>query len=392
MENMMDQIKKDVAVQLEGITEISETKVLNAIENCVFQREKEMGSNIFDKEHIIKKTYDSMLGFGPVQPLMEDDEITEIMINADKVYFEKSGRIYKSEIRIENPEESMKIIRSICRKSGRTVNMTSPITDACLDDGTRINIVLSPVSVKGHAITIRKFPQNPITHKDMISSGFSTAQAMEFLENVFKARYNLFICGGAGTGKTTLLNVLGNFAGQNERIITIEDSAELKIDKIENIVCLETRIKNVEGKGEISIRELIKTSLRMRPDRIIVGEVRGEEAIDMLQAMNTGHEGSISTGHANSCRELISRLETMVLMGKDMPLKAVRKQITMAIDIIICVSKVKEKRRIVEICELSQTDSGEEVLIELFGYDYSQQILKKTGELQNKFKLKRFLK
>jgi pilus assembly protein CpaF len=248
--------------------------------------------------------------------------------------------------------------------------------------------VLNPVSVDGHSVTIRKFPDEPMSGYDLMHNGFITEEAMCFLEDVYRARYNIFICGGAGTGKTTLLNVLANCSGKYERLITIEDSAELCIDSVENLVRLETRTGN-SGSREITIRDLIKTSLRMRPDRIIVGEVRGAEALDMLQAMNTGHEGSVSTGHANSCEELISRIETMVLMGSDMPLQAVRKQIVSAIDIIVCLGKNSKKRYVSRIAEVLPGSVSEPEFNLLYDYNHTSGILNKRGLLVNSEKMKR---
>ncbi|MFO7611117.1 MAG: ATPase, T2SS/T4P/T4SS family [Clostridia bacterium] len=391
MEKLLERIKRDISAGLECENELSDEKVSEAIEQKAFELCEKQGGNLLNAERLIKTARDDILGFGPVQCLFEDDSITEIMINAGNVYFEKDGKILKSDMDIIDPTECMKIISTVCRKSGRTVNTAVPITDACLADGTRINIVLAPVSVNGPAVTIRKFPKTPLSGGDLVRNGFCSSAALDFLEQLYRARYNMFICGGAGTGKTTLLNVLANCTGSGERIITIEDSAELRIDKVDNIVRLEARVKNSEGAGEIKIRDLIRTSLRMRPDRIIVGEVRGGEALDMLQAMNTGHEGSISTGHANSCAELISRLETMVLMGKDIPLMAVRKQITMAIDIVICISKPGGERKITEISELSEAKNGEAVLHELFRYDYMKNKLVQTGDIIEKTKLRRLL-
>ncbi len=388
MKIAIERIKQQVAQDMEGNEKVSDESIDESIEYHSFQYCEKEGINLSETEKLINIIHNEMLGFGVLQPLFKNDGISEIMVNSGRVFYEKDGRIYKSDISIAEPGEFMKIIRTICRKSGRTVNASSPITDACLDDGTRINIVLNPISVDGHSVTIRKFPDNPITRDELIMAGFVTEEAMHFLEDTFIARYNIFICGGAGTGKTTLLNVLANCSGKAERIITIEDSAELCITSVENLVRLEARTGNAEG-GEITIRELIKASLRMRPDRIIVGEVRGGEALDMLQAMNTGHEGSISTGHANSCAELISRLETMVLTGADIPLQAVRKQIINAIDIIVCLGKNHHKRYISQICELISGKNGDAVLNPIYDYNYASHRLQKSGELMNPEKLTR---
>lgn len=389
MISAVDCIKQNVARDLEGLIEIADGTVIESIEKHSFLYCEKERINLFRTEEYIKAVKNEMLGFGVLQPLFDSDGISEIMVNANKVFYEKDGKIHKSDIKFKDQTEFMKIIRTICRKSGRTVNDSSPITDACLADGTRVNIVLNPISVDGHSLTIRKFPENPITRFELISTGFISEKAMTFLEEIYRARYNIFICGGAGTGKTTLLNVLANCSKDSERIITIEDSAELSIKSVNNIVRLEARTGNAEG-GEITIRDLIKASLRMRPDRIIVGEVRGGEALDMLQAMNTGHEGSISTGHANSCAELISRIETMVLMGADMPISAVRSQIINAIDIIVCLGRNSRNRFVSQICELITADGKEAQLNLLFDYNHETHILQKRGYLQNSSKIMRY--
>ncbi|MCD6323327.1 MAG: CpaF family protein [Clostridiales bacterium] len=389
MKSAIEFIKQKVARDMEEYSEIRDEDVIRSIEKSTFLYCEKEGINLNGIENIVRKIQNDMLGFGVLQPLFDNDRISEIMINDGKVFYEENGKIFNSKIKIDGKDELMKIIGTICRKSGRTVNAASPITDACLDDGTRINIVLNPISVDGHSVTIRKFPEKPITRHELVRNGFISEKAMTFLENTFIARYNLFICGGAGTGKTTLLNVLANCVGSHERIITIEDSAELCISSVKNIVRLEARTGNSEG-GEITIRDLIRTSLRMRPDRIIVGEVRGKEALDMLQAMNTGHEGSISTGHANSCAELISRIETMVLMGSDMPLNAVRSQIISAIDIVVCLSRNGHERYVSQICEILPGTNGNAELNVIFDYNHERHRLFKKGELVNSSKTARF--
>ncbi|MDX1357212.1 MAG: ATPase, T2SS/T4P/T4SS family [Clostridia bacterium] len=388
MASAVESIKNTISAAMENHIGAGDANIVSLIEDSVFDYCEKEYVGISGAKILINDIKNEMLGFGILQPLFEQKDITEIMVNAGRVFYEKGGRIFNSGINMADGGHLMKIIRTICRKSGRTVNMASPITDACLDDGTRINIVLDPVSVDGHSITIRKFPDEPMSGYDLMHSGFITEEAMCFLEDVYRARYNIFICGGAGTGKTTLLNVLANCSGKYERLITIEDSAELCIDSVENLVRLETRTGN-SGSREITIRDLIKTSLRMRPDRIIVGEVRGAEALDMLQAMNTGHEGSVSTGHANSCEELISRIETMVLMGADMPLQAVRKQIISAIDIIVCLGRNSKKRYVSRIAELLPGSVSEPEFNLLYDYNHTSGILCKRGHLVNSEKMKR---
>lgn len=384
-------LKNRIIERLENIENPSDKQIENLIMESVFEYSHENYLGAAFISETIKRLKGDLLGFGVLQDLFEDKSITEIMVNGTDVFYEKDGQIIMSDIRLENEDEARGIIRAVCRKTARSVSAAVPITDACLPDGTRINIVMEPVSVSGNTLTIRKFPDVPLTAAQLVENGLCTEEAMVFLRDVYWAKYNIFICGGAGTGKTTLLNVLANFTGENERLVTIEDSAELKINGVRNLVRLETRRSNQEGKGEITIRDLIRTSLRMRPDRIIVGEVRGAEAFDMLQAMNTGHEGSVSTGHANSAGELVSRLENMVIMDKNMPVGAARNQVVMALDIVVCLARPGGKRRITEICELRKGMDGEFDINCIFGLDYESLVLKKTGELTNKVKIKRYL-
>jgi len=301
------------------------------------------------------------------------------MINGEKnIFIEREGRVAKLDLCFEKREKLEDVIQSIVSKVNRTVNEASPIVDARLQDGSRVSVVLPPVALDGPVMTIRKFSERPMTVEQLIKYGSITQEAAEFLHKLVLAKYNIFICGGTGSGKTTFLNALSNFIPADERIITIEDSAELQIRGVENIVRMETRNANTEGKGEITIRDLIKTSLRMRPERIIVGEVRSAEALDMLQAMNTGHDGSLSTGHANSTSDMLSRLETMVLSAAPLPLEAVRKQIAAAIDIIVHLSRIRDKsRKVIEITEVLGYKEGFIQLNPLFVYE-------ETGESSDK--------
>jgi len=305
-----------------------------------------------------------------LQPLIDDKSITEIMINGpDSIFIERDGRVSKLNVKFESRRKLEDVIQTIVSRVNRTVNEASPIVDARLPDGSRVNVVLPPIALNGPVVTIRKFPEKPMTIEQLIKYGSITEEVAEVLERLVKAKYNIFICGGTGSGKTTFLNALSNFIPKDERIVTIEDSAELQITGVENIVRLETRNANTEGKGEITIRDLIRTSLRMRPERIIVGEVRGKEALDMLQAMNTGHDGSLSTGHANSTKDMLSRLETMVLSGAEMPLEAIRQQIASAIDIIIHLGRLRDKsRRTLEITEVVEYKNGQIVLNPLYEF------------------------
>lgn len=307
-----------------------------------------------ERKILKRQVFNSLKKLDILQELVEDESITEIMINgANNIFIERGGGLYRTEESFESEEKLQDIIQQIVAKSNRIINESNPIVDARLEDGSRVNVVLPPVALDGAAVTIRKFPANPITMEQLIAMNSITREVSEFLHRLVVAGYNIFISGGTGSGKTTFLNVLSNFIPNTERIITIEDSAELQIKNVPNLVRLEVKNANVEGKNAITIRSLIKSSLRMRPDRIIVGEVRDEAAIDMLQALNTGHDGSLSTGHANSPADMLSRLESLVLLGADIPLLAVRKQIASAIDIIVHLGRLRDRsRRVLEISEV----------------------------------------
>ncbi len=318
-----------------------------------------------------------------LQPLVEDESISEIMINSTKdIFVEQEGEIKKLDYSFDSLELLEHVIQTMVGKVDRTVNESVPIVDARLENGSRINVVLPPIALNGPTVTIRKFPEHPLGFDDIVENGTISREALALLIDLVKRRYNIFISGGTSSGKTTFLNILSNAIPADERIITIEDSAELNIKSVANIVRMETRNMNVEGKGEVSIRNLIKTSLRMRPDRIIVGEVRGAEVIDMLQAMNTGHDGSLSTGHANSSKDMLVRLETMVLMDMNMPMLAVRQMIDSGIDVIVHLSKLdSSKRRVTDISELVGLEGGEFCLNTLFKYDEKKDGLIKENEL-----------
>lgn len=331
------------------------------------------------------QVYDSIYGLDVLQKYIEDDSISEIMVNGcNNIFIERNGAIEKVNDSFESPQKLTDTIQHIVSLANRRVNEASPITDSRLLDGSRVNIVLSPVSIDGPAITIRKFPNFSYTMKKLIAIGSITSEAAEFLHSLVIAGYNIFISGGTGSGKTTFLNLLSNYIPTDQRIITIEDSAELQIKNIDNIVRLEARKANTEGNNEISIESLIKCALRMRPDRIIVGEVRGFEALSMLQAMNTGHDGSLSTGHANSARDMLTRLETMVLMGASMPIPAIRSQIASAIDIIVHLGRMSDRsRRVLEISEIVGFDGTDIILNPLFIRDKNTQLTRTTNRLVN---------
>lgn len=311
--------------------------------------------NFKEKRFIVDAVYESTRGLGVLGQIIDDTDVTEVMINGfEDIFIEKAGRLFKLDNRFESRRELEIIITKFVSRAGRVVNESEPIVDTRLEDGSRVNVVMPPVALNGPIVTIRRFPKEAMTVKKLIDYGSITPEVAEVVEILVKAKYNIFVSGGTGSGKTTFLNALSNFIPHDERIITIEDSAELQIKNIDNLVRLETKNAGPDGKGAITIRDLIKSSLRMRPERIVVGEVRGAEALDMLQAMNTGHDGSLSTGHANSTYDMLSRLETMVLQGADgLPLEAIRQQIASAVDIIIHLSRLRDKsRRTMEIVEV----------------------------------------
>jgi len=370
-ELMVDRLRKEIRENLDIKKDVTDECINELITDKVFEEAKLRSMSIRDKQELITMVYNSIRRLDILQPLIDDKSITEIMVNgADSIFAEKQGRTYSIESKFESRQKLEDVIQSIVSKVNRVVNEASPIVDARLEDGSRVNVVLPPVALNGPILTIRKFPERPISMEDLIKWGSITEEAAEALERMVKAKYNIFICGGTGSGKTSFLNALSGFIPQDDRIVTIEDSAELQILNIKNIVKLETRNANTEGRGEITIRDLIRTSLRMRPERIIVGEVRGAEALDMLQAMNTGHDGSISTGHGNSTGDMLSRLETMVLSGSAMPLEAIRQQISSAVDIMVHLSRFRDKtRKVVEITEVTDCREGTIGLNPLFVFE-----------------------
>lgn len=341
--------------------------------------------SVVEKKEIADQVFNSMRKLGILQPLLDDKSITEIMINGpEHIFIEKDGHLSETGKCFKDKKELEDIIQRIVYRVNRTVDSANPICDARLEDGSRVNIVLSPIALNGPTVTIRKFPEKVISFEDLIQWGAISGEAADFLRRCVEAKYNIFVSGGTGSGKTTFLNALSNFIPSDERIITIEDSAELQIQSVKNLVRMETRNANTEGKGAITIRDLIKSSLRMRPERIVVGEVRGAEALDMLQAMNTGHDGSLSTGHANSPKDMLSRLETMVLTGADFPIEAIRQQIASAIDLVVHLGRLSDKsRKTLNIVELLGYENGEYVLNPLYEYviDGKDEKGKLTGKL-----------
>ncbi len=366
-------IKNEINDSMDTSRDYSDKEIMDLIENCVLTKARAENIGLHKKREIANAVFNSMRRLGMLQPLIDDPTISEIMVNGtDSVFIERNGAVLKEKIHFESRDKLYNIIQAIVSKVNRSVNESSPIVDARLDDGSRVNAVLPPVAINGPILTIRKFPEKPFTIPDLIKMRSITDDAAKLLENAVKAKYNIFISGGTGSGKTTFLNALSEYIPSSERVITIEDSAELQIMGIINLVRLETRNVNVEGKGEVTIRDLIKASLRMRPDRIIVGEVRGPEALDMLQAMNTGHDGSLSTGHANSTADMLSRLETMVLCGTILPLDAIRRQIASAIDLIVHLGRTRDlSRKVLEISEITGYAKGEFQLNTIYRYDDS---------------------
>ena len=344
-----------------------------------------------------KELFDSFRRLDILQELVDDPDITEIMVNGkDHIFIEKKGRLSRWDKAFDSAEQLEDLIQQIVSRVNRTVNLSSPIADARLEDGSRVHVVLAPVAVDGPVLTIRKFPE-PVTMDKLIRLGSIRREAAVFLRTAVRAGYNIFVSGGTGSGKTTFLNALSEFIPEDERVITIEDSAELQIRHVPNLVRLETRVENRDGSREISMRDLIRASLRMRPDRILVGEVRGAEALEMLQAMNTGHDGSVSTGHGNSPRDMVTRLETMVLMAADLPLAAVRNQIASALELMVHLGRMRDKsRKVLEIAEVIGCENGEVRLEPLFTFREKQArdrqwvegSLEKVGELRNREKLR----
>lgn len=365
-----ERLQQDVIDSIDLTTEVSDEDLLSTIDEILLVKSRENYISMQEKRRLRRDIFNSIRRLDVLQDMIEDPSITEIMVNGAKdIFIEKNGIITRCSKQFESEEKLEDVIQQIVSQSNRIVNASNPIVDSRLPDGSRVNIVLPPIALDGPVITIRRFPENPITIVQLIEFGSITSEAARFLEMLVIAKYNIFISGGTGSGKTTFLNVLSNYIPGGERIITIEDSAELQLRGIKNLVRMEMRNGNTEGINQVTIRDLIKTSLRMRPDRIIVGEVRDEAAIDMLQALNTGHDGSLSTGHANSPADMLNRLEALVLMGADIPLMAVRRQIASAIDIIVHLGRLRDKsRRVLEITEVLGLENGEITLSPIYKF------------------------
>lgn len=383
------EIQRELLAELDFSKELDETELLEMIDAKIHATALEKGLWLEERKEMRKEIFRAMRQLDILQELIEDPGITEIMINGkDHIFIERGGRLYRWENGFDSEEKLSTIIQQIVAGCNRVVNEASPIVDARLENGSRVNVVLKPIALNGPIVTIRRFPEKPMDMETLIKYGALREVHSEFLKKLVQAGYNIMISGGTGSGKTTFLNALSDFIPKDERVITIEDSAELQITGIENLVRLETRNANVEGCTPVTIRDLIRTALRMRPDRIIVGEVRGAEAVDLLQAMNTGHDGSLSTGHSNSAQDLLSRLETMVLMGMDLPIPAIRQQIASAVDIIVHLGRLRDKsRKVLEIAEVCGYKEQCVRLQPLFVYRYGSGELEKEGELGNVAKL-----
>ncbi len=365
---MYEEIKKEL-YEYSSLPGLKDEELERLINSLFLKYNKDISVDADARREAVSKIFSSVRGLGILDELLADNEISEIMINRfDDIYIEKNGEMYRFNKSFESEKELIDVIQRIVGKAGREVNIANPIVDTRLEGGERVNVVLPPISLAGPVVTIRRFPDMRITMQDLIALGSISDEAAKFLKKLVRMKYNIFISGGTSSGKTTFLNALSDYIPKTERIITIEDSAELQITGIKNLIRLEARNSNTAGVGEVTIRDLIRTSLRMRPDRIIVGEVRGAEALDMLNAMNTGHDGSLSTGHANSSMDMIYRLETMILeSGASFPLVAVRQHIASSIDIIVHLAKdAKGARRVVEISEVSGMDDGEIKLNSLY--------------------------
>ncbi len=383
------ELQQELLRELDFSKELEEEELLEIIDDKIHETALRRGIWLEERKQLRREIFQAMRQLDILQELIEDPRITEIMINGkDDIFIEQDGWLSRWENSFDSEEKLNNIIQQMVAGCNRVVNEASPIVDARLENGSRVNIVLKPVALNGPVVTIRRFPEKPMDMKRLIELGALEEDHSRFLKKLVLAGYNIMISGGTGSGKTTFLNALSNFIPGEERVITIEDSAELQLTSIENLVRLETRNANTEGCVPITIRDLIRTALRMRPTRIIVGEVRGAEAVDLLQAMNTGHDGSLSTGHANSAADMLSRLETMVLMGMELPIAAIRQQIASALDIIIHLGRMRDKsRKVLEITEVCGYEGQKIRLRPLFVYHYDAEKLEEERELENVAKL-----
>lgn len=384
-------IRRELMEQLSQGEEWTDDEIQEKIDDLVIQRTRNTGLSVSDKTRISRELFYSVRKLDVLQELLEDDSVTEIMVNGYRnIFVEREGKRQRWEKCFTSREKLEDVVQQIAGKCNRVINENQPIVDARLAGGERVNAVVYPVALEGPVLTIRRFPDTPITMEWLIHKGSITQEAADFLQDMVRAGYSILIGGGTSSGKTTFLNALSNYIPQEERIITIEDNAELQIQGVDNLVRLEAKMSNMEGNREITIRDLIRTALRMAPNRIIVGEIRGEEAIDLLQAWNTGHDGSMGTAHANSTRDMISRVETMVLMGLSLPLEAIRRQIASGIDLMVHLGRLRDRsRRVLEITEVTGYENGEVLLNPLYVWDMGKGKLVRRGELQNWKKMKR---
>lgn len=394
IEKLKKELKKEIIFYVDN-NELDDDRLRDKISEKLNDKLRSSGIivSINDKHDIINSIFYSLRGLDILDDLLEDDEITEIMINNyDKIFVEKNGCVKKVKKCFSNPEKYEDIIQRIVASSGREVNLSNPIVDSRLEDGSRVNVVLPPISLDGPVMTIRKFSKETMTVEMLIELEAINKELAEFIKKLVISKYNIIICGGTGTGKTTFLNAISNFIPSEERIVCIEDSAELQIKGISNLIRMETRNSNSSGYGKITMRDLIRTSLRMRPDRIIIGEVRGKETFDLVQALNTGHEGEICTGHSNSCFDMISRLETMAMMAEEgIPLSSIRSQIISSIDILIYLGRMKDKsRKVLEVSEIDKESKNEARIHKLYEYSHEKNILLKKGNLINKTKYNKY--
>ena len=382
MDEIISKVRGQVLRELDLTREVPDEEIEDLIARIVSQECREHPISLSQRIYLEKAVFNGLRKLDVLQELVDNPEITEIMVNGHKnIFYEKDGQIHKYPGGFSSEEKMQDVIQQIVGRHNRVVNQSSPIVDTRLADGSRVNIVLSPISIDGSSISIRKFPEHPMEMRQLIRIHSLSEEVAQVLKTLVKARYNIFISGGTGSGKTTFLNALSQYIPDDERIITIEDSAELQLLDAQNLVRLETRNANLDGVQEISVRDLIRSALRMRPDRIIVGECRGGATLDMLAAMNTGHDGSLSTGHANSPRDMLSRLETMVIMGKDLPLPAIRSQIASGIDIIVQLGRLRDRsRKVLEIVELNGVKDGEVQTNMLYKFQEEAQV--KAGSME----------
>lgn len=385
LQGMKQELQEMVHQRLDLSTELSDEAIGDVIDEVIMEKSRNMYMSSVTKLTLRQELFNAIRRLDLLQELIDDKSVSEIMVNgADSIFYERNGKIYTWDRHFESREKLEDVIQQIVSRSNRQVNESVPIVDARLSDGSRVNVVLDPVALNGPILTIRKFPEEAITMEKLIEWESLSQEAADYLKILVQAGYNIFISGATSTGKTTFLNVLADYIPKTERVITIEDSAELQLHDIANLVRMEVRQADAEGVSSVTLRDLIKASLRMRPDRIIVGEVRGPEALDMIQSMNTGHDGSLSTGHANSPEDMLSRIETMILMGSDMPLPAIRKQIASSIDIIIQLGRLRDRsRRVTEITEVLSCDQNGYVLNKLFQFNERDDLLRETSVYGN---------